>query len=102
VVTGLTLVDVAVDSEFTFAMAPRPEAADQHLIRPAQAGDLAALTAIAQSAFTLSRFAVDPFSTAQQVAAFYRRWIINLANGMAKVVYVGQIDGEVAGFVACT
>lgn len=98
---GLRLVDVGVDSTFTFATTPRP-ALDRRLpIRSGRLEDVPSLRELTVGAFTHTRFAVDPFFSTEQVTAFYQEWATNLFTGLADAVLVYEIDGQVAGFISC-
>lgn len=98
---GMRLVDVGIDSTYTFGRAPLPEPPDGVTIRPARPDDLPALRELAAAAFTLSRFSADPFFSDEQVQDFHRQWVTNLCNGLARAVLVCELDGGPAGFVSC-
>lgn len=97
---GLRLVDVGLDSTFTFATTPLP-AAPSVQIRPARPEDLPALRELGADAFRLSRFSADPFFSDEQVRDFHREWVKNLCTGLAQAVLVCELDGTLAGFVTC-
>jgi dTDP-4-amino-4,6-dideoxy-D-galactose acyltransferase len=99
---GLTLVDVATDSQVALERVPPRLTAEWHTVRPARPADLPALTRLAEGSFALSRFAADAFFSLEQAAAFYRQWMTNLFHGLARTVLVSDLGGEVAGFVACS
>jgi TDP-D-fucosamine acetyltransferase len=96
---GLRLVDVGVD--LVTAVGGRHHTLDAG-VRRATAKDESALRSIAECAFEHSRFASDPFFSDEQVAGFYRRWITNLCEGLAKAVLVAEASDEIAGFTSCT
>src|SRR5262249_23472328 len=99
---GLILVDVGIDSALDLdPPAPRSIALDDLPVRHARREDLQLLHGIAADAFVWSRFAVDPFFSAEQVADFYKTWLTNLYYGLAQAVLVYEIDGEPAGFISC-
>jgi dTDP-4-amino-4,6-dideoxy-D-galactose acyltransferase len=98
---GMRLVDVAVDSSFSFVNLKAPSAPPASSVREGGPGDLSALRAITSGAFRHTRFSVDPFFTPEQVSAFYKQWATNLFAGLAQVVLVSEIDGNVAGFISC-
>jgi ribosomal protein S18 acetylase RimI-like enzyme len=98
---GLRLVDVAVDLT-TAITGRRGITAVGPRVRPAVPGDVDALRAIAESAFEFSRFAADPFFSVEDVAGFYRQWITNLCDGLAKAVLVAEASDEIAGFSTCS
>jgi ribosomal protein S18 acetylase RimI-like enzyme len=98
--SAMRLVDVAVD--LATSLGPRQALpAVGPGVRIATAGDLDALRAIAESAFEFSRFASDPFFSSEQVAGFYRQWITNLCDGLAKIVLVAEAVDEIVGFSSC-
>ena len=97
---GLRLVDVAVDL-ITSVTSHRPMTAVGPNVRPVVPADLDALRAIAETAFEFSRFASDPFFSDDDVAGFYRQWITNLCDGLAKAVLVAEASDEIAGFSTC-
>jgi ribosomal protein S18 acetylase RimI-like enzyme len=98
---GLRLVDVGIDSTFSLQTTPLPPPPQALSIRPAGAEDLPTLRELAATAFILSRFAADPFFSAEQVAAFHREWVTNLYGGLAQAVLVCEVAGALAGFVTC-
>ena len=97
---GLRLVDVAVDLSMTLR-GPRPASAFGPQVRVAGPDDATAIRVIAQESFRFSRFAEDPFFTAEQTAEFHRTWVTNLCNGLADVVIVATASDEIAGFTSC-
>jgi ribosomal protein S18 acetylase RimI-like enzyme len=99
--SGMRLVDVAVDLATSVAGRHALTVVGPS-VRPAAAADHDTLRTIAETAFEFSRFAVDPFFSEQQVAGFYRQWITNLCNGLAKVVLVAEASDEIAGFTTCS
>lgn len=94
---GMRLVDVALDLVATH-IEHRPTL--MHA-RPAEPADLPTLRMIASSAFDFSRFATDPFFSAEEVAGLYRQWITNLCQGLARSVMVITAADEIAGFTSC-
>jgi ribosomal protein S18 acetylase RimI-like enzyme len=98
---GLRLVDVGLDSTFTFGTAALPAPSAAIAVRPHRPDDLPALRDLAAAAFVLSRFSADPFFSKEQVKAFHRQWITNLCNGLAQAVLVCEVEGEAAGFISC-
>lgn len=97
---GLRLVDVGIDSTFVCERTALPQSPPA-VIRPVREDDLPALRELAAVAFVFSRFATDPFFTAEQVADFHREWITNLCRGLAQAVLVCEAEGGPAGFVSC-
>jgi len=98
---GFRLVDVGLDSTFSFPSASIPEPPPMLPVRAARPDDLPRLKEISGDAFAQSRFTADPFFSDEQTRAFYERWIANLAGGLAQAVLVCDLAGEVAGFVSC-
>jgi ribosomal protein S18 acetylase RimI-like enzyme len=96
--TGLRLMDVAVDLSYRFGS---PLSLPQRAVRAGTPDDVPAMRAMTRGAFGLTRFAVDPFFTPEQVDDFYATWATNLFNGLAEYVVVADIDGQLAGFVSC-
>ena len=96
---GLRLMDVAIDLKFTFEADPLPRL-DEPRVRPASRADIPAMRALTAGAFGLTRFAVDPFFSAEQVDAFYAAWSTNLFSGLADAVFIAEIDGRPAGFAS--
>jgi GNAT superfamily N-acetyltransferase len=94
---GYRLVDVSVLFE---RVAGAPSASDPSIrvVAPAEAEQLAIRYA---DAFTLTRFAVDPFVSAAAATELHRRWILNSCRGRADVVLVADLGGKLAGFVTC-
>jgi dTDP-4-amino-4,6-dideoxy-D-galactose acyltransferase len=99
---GLKLVDIGVDSTFTYAKSALPEPVAGVLIRPGQTADIQPLQDLAASAFVRSRFVVDPFFSADQNELLHREWVKNLFGGLAQAILVAEIEGELAGFVSCS
>jgi ribosomal protein S18 acetylase RimI-like enzyme len=97
---GLRLMDVAVDLTFALGTTPLPKPPSR-AVRNAGSADVPAVRAMTVGAFGLTRFAVDPFFTHQQVDNFYETWATNLFSDLADVVLVTDIDGRPAGFVSC-
>lgn len=97
---GLRLVDIGLDSTFTFATRPQPGWPTIG-VRPGRSEDLPTMRELAADAFRLSRFSADPFFSDEQVREFHREWVKNLYEGLAQAVLVCELDGSVAGFVTC-
>jgi ribosomal protein S18 acetylase RimI-like enzyme len=96
---GLRLMDNAVDLRFDFASTPLPLATDPR-IRLGTAADIPALRAMTAGAFNLTRYALDPFFSLEQVDAFYATWATNLFSGLADAVFVADVEGQPAAFVS--
>ena len=97
---GFRLIDVGVDSSFAVGITPLPEPPGLQ-IRDGRAEDVPELADLAADSFLLSRFSVDPFFSTEQVRDFHREWVRNLCAGLAERVLVCDVDGELAGFIAC-
>ncbi|OAI40208.1 hypothetical protein AYO38_06210 [bacterium SCGC AG-212-C10] len=96
---GFRLVDVGVDLR---CQLPESRGGQCQLLRPWLPEDLPQLREIAASSFIYSRFAADPFFSAEEVSAFHETWISNLCHGLAQeVLVVGEISRPL-GFVACS
>lgn len=98
--SGLRLVDIGLDSSFTFGTVPLPMPPTVP-IRDARPDDVPTLRELAADSFRLSRFSADPFFTDEQVRSFHRAWLKNLVGGLAQAVLVCELGGETAGFVSC-
>ncbi len=98
--SGMRLVDIGVDSTFTFGTTPVPEQPTAPLVRQARITDIAPLQALAATAFVRSRFVTDPFFDAEANVKLHREWVKNLFGGLAQAIFVCEIDGNVAGFVS--
>jgi len=96
---GLLLIDLGVD--FVIELRDEPAALPSS-IRRSRDEDLPSLRDLASSAFTYSRFGVDPAFTDEEVVAFHHQWVTNLHNGLAQAVLVSEEAGAVAGFVSCS
>jgi len=97
---GLKLMDVGIDSTFSFDRTAIPEAPSV-TIRELRTNDISHLSELAAEAFTLSRFSADPFFSDEQVKEFHRTWARNLCTGLAQAVLVAEVDGSIAGFISC-
>lgn len=97
---GLKLVDIGVDSTFTFGSTPLPEQPATPHVRAARPADMAPLQDLAATAFVRSRFVVDPFFSPQANVKLHREWVKNLFGGLAQAIFVCEIDGHLAGFVS--
>lgn len=69
-------------------------------IEPIRAADpdLAAVMAIAESAFTTGRFALDPRLERTVNGRRYATWVESAANGTSQIVLGARRDGELVGF----
>jgi dTDP-4-amino-4,6-dideoxy-D-galactose acyltransferase len=70
-------------------------------VRAFQPGDEPALSAIASTSYTPSRFYFDDCFPRQACARLYQTWIEKSCQGYADQVLVAQIDGEPAGYLTC-
>jgi len=98
--SGMRLVDIGVDSTFTFGGTALPGQPALPPVREARAADLAPLQDLAATAFVRSRFVTDPFFSAEANEKLHREWIKNLFGGLAQAIFVCEVDGEAAGFVS--
>jgi ribosomal protein S18 acetylase RimI-like enzyme len=95
---GYRLVDVSVLFEREGAEEPVAPDPSIRLVREGDADQLAARFA---EAFSLTRFAVDPFFSKAAATELHRRWIVNSCAGRADAVLVADIGGVLRGFVTC-
>jgi ribosomal protein S18 acetylase RimI-like enzyme len=98
--SGMRLVDIGVDSTFTFGATPLPEQPPAPAVRLARIEDMAALQDLAATAFVRSRFVTDPFFSAEANERLHREWVKNLFGGLAQAIFICEIDGQPAGFVS--
>lgn len=99
---GLRLMDVAVDLTIKLSRTSLPPSRTRgHVARAGVPADIPAMQAMTIGAFGLTRFALDPFFSSAQVDHFYSTWAANLFSGLADMVLVAEIDGQLAGFVSC-
>lgn len=97
---GWRLMDIAVDLSFHFGSTEVSPAGDRS-VRQASPNDVPAMQSMTRGAFGLTRFATDPFFTAEQVDQFYATWAANLFRGLADHIVVTDIDDRPVGFVSC-
>jgi dTDP-4-amino-4,6-dideoxy-D-galactose acyltransferase len=95
---GFRLVDVRMTFEREVVGAPAPLAAG---IRAYAAGDLAAVRAIARTAYVDSRFYADGRIPRERCDALYDRWTVQACDGGAARVLVAEEAGRVVGYVTC-
>lgn len=98
--SGMLLVDIGVDSTFDLLRTPLPAQPATPLVREARADDMATLQDLAAVAFVRSRFVIDPFFSKEANVLLHRTWVKNLFGGLARAIFVAEIDGVVAGFVS--
>lgn len=98
---GLRLVDEIVDHTVTLTDPHRPRLTAKYPARIVSENDIPALQRIAGHAFTYTRFAVDPFFSADANRVFHEAWIANLVRGLAQAVLAVDVGGQTVGFVAC-
>ena len=98
---GYRLVDVSVLFERDAAAAASTPIALPSRIRLVEPAEAERLSARFADAFTLTRFAVDPFVSAAAATELHRRWILNSCRGRADAVLVADVGGELCGFVTC-
>lgn len=96
--TAFRLVDIRLTFEWRDrAPGPVPESV---VVRPAHAGDLAELEAIAGTIHQDARFYVDPRFT-RRASSLYRTWIARSVEGYADVVWVAELEARAVGYVSC-
>ena len=96
---GFRVIDVNV----TFERVPVQQVNSNNsiLVRDVQAGDENAVLEIAETAFTYSRFHLDPFIPKELADKIKREWIANyLRHLRGERLLVAEIDGKPAGFLA--
>ena len=98
---GYRLVDVSVLFERDAAAAASSAVALTNRIRLVEPAEAERLAARFADAFTLTRFAVDPFVSVAAATELHRRWILNSCRGRADAVLVADVGGELCGFVTC-
>jgi ribosomal protein S18 acetylase RimI-like enzyme len=98
----MRLVDVGVDSSFTFTPDRLTRGEPVSAIRAGTPDDIPVLQQLSAGAFTFTRFSLDPFFSTEQVNAFYAQWVNNLFEGLADVVFVYELEGQPVGFVSCS
>lgn len=91
-----------VDAAITFSWAgPARSGPSGVLVAQARPSQHQAIAVIAETSFRWSRFHLDPQIPASAANLIKRRWVENCFNGQRGAgVYVAEIDGEVAGFLA--
>jgi dTDP-4-amino-4,6-dideoxy-D-galactose acyltransferase len=97
------LVDIRVELEWQAASLRE---LDDHpdgsiTLRTCRDGDLATLSAIAESLYDGTRFAYDQHWSRAQIQALYREWITKSCNGFANTVWVALRDDKLRGYVSC-
>jgi GNAT superfamily N-acetyltransferase len=96
---GFNLVDVRVQLQREIT-GHNDERAPMAAVRPATAGDLPALAAIARVSHDATRFYVDQHFDRERVADLYARWIErSIAGELAEAVWVVEADNRPAGYV---
>jgi dTDP-4-amino-4,6-dideoxy-D-galactose acyltransferase len=102
---GFGLVDIRLTFEHEVAPARCPARSDPPAgvgIRPAAAGDLADLQAIARTAHTATRFFSDPQFPRRRVEDLYSTWIELEVQGRAQTVLVAaSAANQPWGYVSC-
>lgn len=95
---GFTVVDVNVTFDWEAGADTSP--ADAVEVALADAGDVAAVEAIAGHCFAFSRFHLDPAIGQDRANEIKRQWARNACGGRASAVYVARRQHAVAGFLA--
>lgn len=96
---GADLVDVRL--ELTVRPLERERAAPRREVRPAQAGDVAALRAVAATCHRATRFYADGRFDHARCDELYSTWIERSCAGWAQAVFCAEVDGAAAGYVTC-
>jgi GNAT superfamily N-acetyltransferase len=91
------LVDVRVDFERHLAAGQAPVTAAD--IRPAAAGDVPELRAIAGTSHHATRFYFDARFSRDRCDELYRTWITRSCEGFADAVLVADRGGRAAGYI---
>ncbi len=103
---GFAVVDVNVtfdwDADAAGAVTPSASASRAGVVEimPADAGDVAAVEAIADHCFVFSRFHLDPAIGQERANEVKRRWAGNACRGRASAVYIARRQDAVCGFLA--
>ena len=99
---GFQLVDVRLTLEHggpaEFASSARSVEAS---IRPFTTADLPALRGLAGRAHRDSRFFFDPHFSPARSQQLFETWIENSCNDRREQVFVAEVEGQPAGYVAC-
>jgi dTDP-4-amino-4,6-dideoxy-D-galactose acyltransferase len=95
---GFAVIDTGITFEWTGPAEAAPADVSVGIARPAQ---YEAVAAIAERCFRWSRFHLDPSIPSELANRVKRRWIENYCRGQrGSALYVGEIGGAVAGFLA--
>jgi len=102
---GFMLMDTLLDFVFDFSHTPleeiNPPRRDQQLtIRRAKLGDLSALMAINEKAFTgyFGRYHADPQMPPGTATKIYAQWVRSAFQGWADWILVAEVDGRIVGY----
>lgn len=102
---GFLLMDSLLDFVFDFSRTPieelNPPRRDEQLkIRRAKPGDLSALMAINEKAFTgyFGRYHADPQMPPGTATKIYAQWVRSAFQGWADWILVAEVDGRIAGY----
>lgn len=99
---GFHLVDIRLTLETTLRKSIQGETAvPECLIRHVRPSDMPALQDIAQVSHTDSRFFFDRHFPRAQCGDLYRRWLQRDAADSATTLFVADLRGEPAGYLAC-
>ncbi len=97
---GYRLADARVTLSRLVPAAAEPAPGDPPT-RPSRGEDLPELRALAATAFTDSRFFFDDRFPRERSRELYAQWVEGLHRGPSGRVFVVELDGRVAGFIAC-
>jgi len=94
---GFRFIEMVYQPRLELRQATRLERDDLR-IAPVATGDLAAIEEIAGTAFTTSRFLLDPELERGLSGRRYRRWVRTSFANPSHQVLKAEIDGSIAGF----
>jgi len=94
---GFHLVDIRI----TLQRQVKPPYGHASHVRPVRPDDIAALSAIASTSHTDSRFYQDHGFPRSRCDEFYRTWIERSCKGWAQFVFVFDRDDRPSGYITC-
>ena len=97
---GFRLVDIRVTFKWLPAHLPPPDGGESG-VRPALAGDVDRLCAIARTVHMMTRFYNDPGFPRDRCASLYETWIRTSCEGRADAVFVYAPNGAADGYLTC-
>jgi GNAT superfamily N-acetyltransferase len=100
---AFALMDVRLTLECAIEGRVNDSGSDDEMIRPARAGDLPRLTAIARLSHRNTRFHVDPHFDSIRSDDLYAVWIERSVKGeLADAVWVADVDNLPRGYLTAT